>query len=181
MTEQLQMIWPHDRMADRPEWPVPAGYLLRTFRQGDDEAYLELMHIAGFDTWNRDNLNAVRGDAVRNGIIFVEHIASARIVATAMGWHRPSELFPDGYELGWVAADPAHRGNGLGRVVSAAGTRALLEHGAKRIYLLTDDWRLPAIKVYLCIGYVPLYRKREMEPRWQEVFRELNLDRLPPQ
>jgi len=97
-------------------------------------------------------------------------------VATAMGWHRPSSLFPDGYELGWVAGDPGHSGKGFGQVVTAAATRALLEHGAGRIYLLTDDWRLPAIKSYLRVGYVPVYHRPGMRRRWHELFLKLNLD-----
>jgi mycothiol synthase len=175
MADQLQMIWPETRMAPGPEWQAPAGYLLRGFRVGDEEAYLDLMHSAGFDTWNRDNLNAVLANAVPHGVVFVEHVASSKIVATAMGWRRPSSLFPDAYEMGWVAADPAHTGMGLGQVVIAAATRALLEHGAGRIYLLTDDWRLPAIKSYLKVGYVPLYHQPGMKDRWQELFLKLNL------
>jgi len=89
MAEQLKMIWPENRTAHWPEWQVPGGYLLRKFRGGDQEAYLELMHSAGFDTWNGDNLKAVLENAVPNGIIFVEHVPSSKIVATAMGWYRP--------------------------------------------------------------------------------------------
>lgn len=148
------------------------------------------MRSAGFDTWNQDTLGAVLKNAIPGGIMFAEHMASSTIVATAMGWYRPSALFDTAYEMGWVAADPAHRGKGLGRVVVAAITQALLEHGARRIYLLTDDWRLPAIKGYLKVGYVPLYHKPEMRTRWQETFLKLDLkmeeyagvdyDMLPP-
>ena len=176
MTEQLSMIWPDARMSHWPEWQVPTGYLLRHFRKGDEEAYLELMHIAGFNDWNRDNLNAVLKSAVPNGIVFVEHVATAKIVATAMGWHKQSPLFPDGYEMGWVAADSTHKGKGLGQIVTNAATRALLEHGARRIYLLTDDWRLPAIKTYLKVGYVPLYHKPGMKRYWHKLFITLGLN-----
>lgn len=176
MAEQLQMIWPAERTPSWPERPAPAGYLLRGFHDGDEEAYIELMHIAGFGAWNRDNLDLVRKNAVPNGIVFVEHVASARIAATAMGWYKPTAMFADGYEMGWVAADPAHKGKGLGRLVVTAVTQALLQDGAKRIYLLTDDWRLPAISVYLKVGYVPLYHKPDMARRWHDVFVKLNLN-----
>jgi len=78
--------------------------------------------------------------------------------------------------MGWVAADPAHRGKGLGQAAIAAATRVLLEHGAKCIYLLTDDWRVPAIKSYIKVGYVSVYHNPEMRRRWQELFLKLNLD-----
>ena len=175
MAEQLQMVWPEDRMADPPEWTVPDGYLLRTFRAGDEAAYLDLMHKAGFDYWTRENLDGVVKNAGPEGVFFVEHVDSSRIVATAMGWCRPHERFPEGHEMGWVAAMPAHRGRGLGRVVVAASTRAMLEHGARTIYLLTDDWRLPALRIYLEVGYVPFCREPEVEQRWSELFVKLGI------
>ena len=109
MAEQLQMIWPENRRLPRPEGQVPPGYLPRTFHRGDEEAYVGLMRLAGFADWNGDGLIAVLENAVPMGIVFMEHEASSKIVATAMGWLRPSSLFPEAYEMGWVAADPAVR------------------------------------------------------------------------
>ena len=53
-------------MTHWPEWQVPGGYLLRRFRDGDEEAYVELMHVAGFATWNRNNLSDALENAVPN-------------------------------------------------------------------------------------------------------------------
>jgi len=113
MTEQLIMTWRKYRCEDWPEWTIPAGYLLRSFRAGDGAAYMELMRLAGFDSWGRDNLDLVLKTALPEGVVFVEHIVSSRIVATAMGCYRPSAVLPDAYEMGWVAAHPEHRGIGL--------------------------------------------------------------------
>ncbi len=60
--------------------------------------------------------------------------------------------------------------------VTNAATQALLEHGARHIYLLTHNWRLPAIKTYLKVGYRPLYHKPRMRRRWHELFLKLGLD-----
>jgi mycothiol synthase len=174
MPEQLQMIWPEGRPAPWPARPVPAGYRLREFRAGDEKPYVALMQAAGFDRWNRDNLDRVIQNAVPHGIVFAEHVASSRLAATAMAWPRPLPQAADAYEMGWVAADPAHRGLGLGELVTAAATRALLAHGARHIFLLTDDWRLPAIKGYLKLGYVPAGEAPEVRARWHELFRILN-------
>lgn len=154
---------------------MPAGYALRCFREGDEAAYIDLMRLAGSNSWGEDSLNQVVAKAIPGGIFFVEETASSKIVATAMGWYRPTALFPDAYEMGWVAADPAHSGKGLGRLVTASSTRALLEHGAGQIYLLTDDVRLPGIKCYLKVGYVPLYHEPGMRERWQDVISKLGL------
>jgi mycothiol synthase len=40
--------------------------------------------------------------------------------------------------------------------------------------LETDDERLPAIKVYLALGYVPQYPDASHEDRWSKIFRALS-------
>ena len=171
----LEMIWPEDRLATPPEYSPPDDYRLRTFRPGDEKAYIELMRAAGFDCWTDETLDEVLKNAIPEGVIFAEHEASSAIAATAMGWYKPNDLFPDAYEMGWVAASPEHQGRGLGRVVTAASTDTIIRAGASSIYLLTDDWRLPAIKGYLRVGYVPFFSKPDIKPCWQEVFSKLAL------
>jgi mycothiol synthase len=99
----------------------------------------------------------------------VEHRPGKTVVATALATHSPTELHPFGAQLGWVAADPEHKGRKLGTVVSAAATARMLQAGYRRIYLQTDDFRLPAIKVYLDLGYEPLLYCEGMAERWQDV------------
>jgi hypothetical protein len=65
MAEQLQMIWIEKRGIPSLKQPIPAGYRLRNFRAGDEQAYIALMRCAGFETWNEDNLNAVLKAGVR--------------------------------------------------------------------------------------------------------------------
>ena len=54
-----------------------------------------------------------------------------------------------------MPGDSRHKGKGIGYTVCAAVTRSLVERGYSRIFLTTDDWRLPAIAIYLKLGYVP--------------------------
>ena len=75
--------------------------------------------------------------------------------------------------MGWVATDPEHRGRRLGMLVSAAATRRLVEAGYRRIYLMTDDARLSAIRIYLRLGYAPLFHAPDMAERWQAVLQQL--------
>lgn len=76
-------------------------------------------------------------------------------------------------DIGWIAVDPRFRGQGLGYSVSAAATNKLIEAGYTKISLYTEDFRLPAIKTYLRIGFVPVLYLDEMESRWQRVFDSL--------
>ena len=107
------------------------------------------------------------------------HTASDTIVATAMGLHDHSDDHPFGGELGWVAADPAHAGQGLGLAVSAAVTARLLAAGYRNVHLYTEHWRLAAIKSYLKLGYVPFLYAPEMADRWRLLCDELGWPYTP--
>ncbi len=175
MTEQLLMIWPTERLGESLQWNLPEGYLLRNFQSEDKESYINLMKSAGFNEWNNNNFNSVIEKVIPNGLFFIEHIESSEIVGTTVGSNNPTKYFPNGGELGWVAVNPSHYGKGLGRIVCAAVTKRFLELGYREIYLLTDDFRLPAIKIYLKLGYIPLYHLPDMKQRWKNIFKKLNL------
>jgi len=168
--QQLQMIMSNAEVVV-PE--LPAGYVLRTFRPSDTESYIELMHAAGFGFWNADVLGEWLNRVLPDGLFVVEHDSGA-IVATAMATHNPSPQHPFGGELGWVAGRPEHKGKGLGAAVCAAVVRRYREAGYKRIYLKTDDHRLPAIKVYLKLGFLPFLFAPDTPERWQAVCEKLN-------
>lgn len=87
--------------------------------------------------------------------------------------HDHTEQHPFGGELGWLAADPAHAGRGLGMAVSAAVTGRLISAGYRNIHLYTEEWRLAAIKTYLKLGYIPFLFAPEMAGRWRKVCAQL--------
>lgn len=96
-----------------------------------------------------------------------------KIVATAMCLHNYKETNPFQGELGWLACDPAHTGKGLGMAVSAAVTARFIDAGYHHIHLYTEDFRLPAIKTYLKLGYVPFLDTSRMSERWQVICMQL--------
>ncbi len=149
---------------------------MRTYREGDEDGYLRVMERAGFSEWNRENLDQVLNRCLPDGLFFVVHDETNTIVAPAVALHNPDTHHPSGGELGWVAADPEHRGKGLGFIVCAAATKCFLDAGYSDIYLKTDDFRLPAISVYLKLGYVPFLHAPDMEERWKTVCENLNIE-----
>lgn len=172
---QLQMVWPERLLSSPPPLVVPPGYAMRQFTASDAEAYLALMAKAGFRSWDHEQIEKVLPSVLPGGWFIVEHAATGRLVATAMARHRPIEGHPNGGELSWVAADPEHKGRRLGMAVCAAVVRRFLAAGYRRIYLLTDDWRLPAIYVYLRLGFEPLVVRDDMLARWELILRQLGL------
>jgi mycothiol synthase len=170
------MVWPQERLHSPPSFSLPEEYRLRTFRPGDADEHFRLMRAAGFANWDLAQLAAAVDKCLPEGFSVVEHIPSGHLVASAMAQHHPEEHHPCGGELGWVAADPDHRGKGLGYAVCAAVVRRLIEIGYRNIYLLTDDPRLPAIRLYLKLGFVPFLHAPDMEGRWRAVCAKLGAD-----
>jgi len=170
---QLHMIWPQRLLGFVPAYPLPCGYVLRGYRQADEAAYLRLLALAGFEGWTPERLAEIWPRVLPQGLFLAVHQASGELAATAMALHNPTQLHPAGGELGWVAAHPEHRGKGLGAAVCAAAVARMLRAGYRRVYLHTDDFRLPAIKTYLRLGFVPFLFEEGMEQRWREVLRRL--------
>ena len=170
---QLQMVLGEEAMQSCDLPPVPVGYHLRQYQPADEEGYYALMARAGFDGWGEERMRKVLPTVLPGGFYLVEHLASGQIVSSALAQHEPTALHPFGGQLGWVATDPEHRGRRLGMLVSAAATRRLVEAGYRRIYLMTDDARLSAIRIYLRLGYAPLFHAPDMAERWQAVLQQL--------
>ena len=174
MAQQLQMLWPDFLLTTAPAIHLAPGYVLRSFTEEDAAGYLQLMHAAGFSDCNDARIAQCLQQVLPDGWFVIVQQASGDIVATAMATHNADVLHPYGGELGWVAASPSHAGKGLGLAVCAAVVRRFLAAGYRRIYLKTDDFRLPAIKSYLKLGFVPLLFDHDMEARWHSVCCQLN-------
>lgn len=149
--ETLAFTWPTDREAPAP--PLPDGYVLD---DGDRAAFEAVQASIGFavgtDTW--DGLDLVPGTSVA-----VRHGDTP--IAFACAEHRPERWV----ELGWVAVDPAHRGRGLGRAVTAAVVARLLAADHRRIVGSTQDARIHALRIYLGLGFRPVERSDKAD-RW---------------
>ncbi len=167
------MVWPERLLGSPPAVELPEGYRLRQYTDADADAYLALMQMAGFRTWDREQLAKTLPSVLPGGFFLAEWKATGALVATAMARHRPIEGHPNGGELSWVGADPDHKGKGLGAAVCAAVVARFLQAGYRDIYLLTDDWRLAAIEVYLRLGFEPLLFCEGMAERWAKVLAQL--------
>jgi mycothiol synthase len=118
----------------------------------------------------------------------VQEDATGTLVATAMARHRPDAEdydFPYGGELSLLFTHPDHRRQGLGYAVTAAVLTRLMEVGYPNIYLTTMDGRLPALRLYLRMGWLPFLpddlAEAKLEERWQKVCAELTYPFTPAQ
>ena len=164
---QLQMIWPAQKLSQPPEVVLPVGYRLRTFQPGDETRFFEVMRLAGWPDWDEKRLKPWLYRMLPRGWFMVVVEETDHIVATAMATHDPTWLRPFSGEVGWVAGDPAHKGRGLGSAVVAGVTARFIEIGYPSIHLFTEHYRLPALSIYLRLGYLPFLYRAEMVDLWQ--------------
>ncbi len=170
---QLQMVLFRNILNAPPQLEIPPGYELRCFHDTDEAAYLTLMAKAGFTGFTHDTVVENCRVALPDGFFVIIHRETDCMVATAIAGHLPTDLHPQGGMFHFVAADPAHSGRGLGKAVSAVVLARLIGVGYRDIYLCTDDFRLPAIKIYLDLGFEPFHFHPGMKERWQKVFTAL--------
>ncbi len=102
-----------------------------------------------------------------------------RILATASARVMPEEHPGAGY-LHWVASDPQQRGRGLGYAVTVSVLHDFAARGLTSTVLETDDERSGAIRMYLGMGYIPVYRDQTHEQRWSIIFQQLAARRAVP-
>jgi mycothiol synthase len=175
-------MWrPH--LDDLPDVVVPDGYHLRAFQEGDERAWGEIMGTEGGigREWTVEKVQeriTSRPQFEAAGLFFATCDAEGgRPVASACAWRTA----PEERRLGnvhMVCALPSHRGRGLGRLVTLAVLHYLRGRGDQSADLTTDDFRLAAIKSYLGLGFVPVYRTDperldDHEARWSAIVARL--------
>jgi mycothiol synthase len=158
--------------AAAPTAALPPEYSIRTWQPGDDPAWLQLLNEnAAFGPWTTERLDRENESLVYEAQFFIVH--EGRLVATTGIYDRTLHGRP-AWEVGWVAVDSRQRGRGLGRAVVATAVGAALALPERPIFLSTDSFRLPAIAIYLELGFVPELTTHAGYPaRWEAVFGEL--------
>ena len=152
---------------------LPPGYTLATLAQRDVAEWIAVLNATGkLGTWDdkraRESLTGKRPVLAAGSYLI---LSAAGAVATACTL--PPTAAEPRSELGWVAVDPAHQGRGLGLQVCSAVLWYARRNGWPATTLNTDDWRLPAIKTYLKLGFEPELTHDSHRARWQEIRRRL--------
>ena len=174
--QQLKMHLDAAHIAATPDPQVPAGFLLRTFQANQDEApYVALLRSAGFTAWDEEYLQRTLRAALPDGIFFLVDAGTGALAGTAVANRLDPARFPDGGEFGWLGVHPAYRGRGFAAVVHDAVVRRYREEGYHDLYLLTDDFRLPALRLYLRRGWQPMIPDAPTADRWRAIHAALGL------
>ena len=171
-------------LADVPQFALPDGISVRWYQPGDEAAWAEL--------WQRaDEFGMVAGDEFarefgadtaalpRRQFYLID--ASGAVIGTATAWTPAAEFDRDLVRVHWVAIAPDAQGNGLGKSLMTITLDRARELGYRGAYLITQDVRTAAIRLYLRFGFAPCIRSEEERVIWRDVRRRIApsaLDRL---
>lgn len=172
--QQLHMRW-----NPRPVEPLaaPDGYTLRTYRPGDAAGFVAVNTAITGTPWTVEQFeeNMLGQEGIRPEGIFFAVDALGNIVGTTTGWVREGGI---GY-LHMVSVDPGCRGKKLGELLIGAALDYMAKQGCPYVVLNTDDFRLPAIHLYLKLGFVPVLNGADMEDRWRAILKQLGIAAQP--
>ena len=169
--KQLSMIISASRAEEMPEYTVPEGFEVRGYLPGDEESWLKLLNTGEYGSdWDRIRLHEfLAGPERASGSVVVardNRVVAATFASVEVGRDCTGRV-------DFVTSHPDVRGLGLGRVVCTGVVRYLVDKGYQQVILYTDDWRLPAIGLYLSMGFEPEMTRRDMPERWRRVMEQL--------
>ncbi|SHE36419.1 mycothiol synthase [Caldanaerobius fijiensis DSM 17918] len=163
-----QLVMERKTLADLPQIKLPTGYSLRHFRAGDEAAWENIINDSFKMESNFKKMMADDESFKPERVLFIcfDDIP----VATASAWHRPKFGNDVGY-LHMVGVLSTHTGKGLGLQVSLAALHRMASEGKISAVLETDDFRIPAIKTYLKLGFKPVIVHENQVQRWENIFK----------
>lgn len=161
-------------MDNIPNMPIPNGLSIHTHHPGQEKNWEALVKKAfGMEfSFNRLFTDATDyvGGYDPSHTFYVEK--DGKDIATATGMEKDTFKGEGWFRM--VGTDPDERGHGAGKLVCIAVLESLAKRGYKSVALSTDDERLPAISMYLSLGFKPLYLHPKDKERWDAVLSKIN-------
>ena len=150
-----------------PRLVLPEGYDLKSFAEGDAAAWEEIIHDSFGVEFSFAQSMATSQHFRPERVKFIRFDGTP--IATASAWSTDDCI---GY-LHMVGVHSKHLGHGLGGQVSLAALYQMASEGRTRVLLNTDDFRIPAIKTYLKLGFVPLLVHHNHIQRWTSILTKI--------
>lgn len=163
-----------DDLENVPVIPLPAGYMLRTYRDGDEHGITRVYAASTLGKGTVEDTRHILLDppwSKPERIFVIEH--AGELVGTAAAWLEASNPCV-GY-LHMVGVLPEHRGKRLGAILTIAAIKYARSEGFTRQQLATDDGREAALRMYLGLGYYPLIMDETHPARWKALGRKFGL------
>lgn len=175
---QLMMCRWHLR--DLPAVDVLDGHSIRCFREGDGPAWDQIMCNAfGWAQSVESHFEReMRADPRFRPQRVLLVCREDRPVGTASAWPESEYGGPETGVLHYVGVMEQQAGRGLGYQVSLAAIHQMVREHRQRALLRTDDIRIPAIQLYLKLGFGPFLVHQSHRHRWRDVFDRIERPQL---
>ncbi len=157
---------------------LPEGYSFVTHKKKYTEKWLELSELLGKrwteEAFEKDMLGGI--GIYPEGIFYILD-DNSEVVATASGIVGEDKTGT----LHMISMCDKCRGKGMGTVLCSRVVNYLLDMGMKKITLMTNDFRIPAIKIYLNLKFLPVLKTGDNVSleSWKSVASALNCTVLP--
>ena len=156
--KRFDVVMVRQNLVEIPSYPLPAGYRMRSHRQGDGATWVRIQRFsqpdrtfteAKFDDVFGADLPALR----RRGFFLVA--PDGRDVGTITAWYDRNYRGKPWGRIHWLAIVPQHRGKRLSKSMMTVAMNRFRSLGHCRALLGTQPPRIAAIKTYLDFGFVP--------------------------
>jgi mycothiol synthase len=177
----LYMLWPGHLLSKPPDAALPEGYAVRPYAKGDEGAFKALLALEGW-ALSEQQWQEYQDRLLPSALFLIFLAGSDTLVASAGAVHNPNPgryYFPFGGELGSLIVHPEHRRRGLGSAAAALVVRRLLAGGYESIRVGVQGFRLPAIRTYLNLGFVPFLHHQDLFLRWQRICPQIDWPYTP--
>ena len=160
-------------LAGLPDLVVPSPYVVRTADRADADALAALLTRAFGVEWTAEKaIGELIGHPEVRSVTLIEQGSALAATASAKDLVDQPET---GY-VHWVGTDPDYAGNKLGYWASLAVLHQFATSGKRDAVLHTDDFRVPAVKTYLRLGFRPEIIDADQVGRWERLRDDVGLD-----
>jgi GNAT superfamily N-acetyltransferase len=151
--------------------PLPAGFRLRFYSEGDLDVWLRIQARDPFFVPTAETFAAsMPGDTalLASRVMFLADPVGEDI-GTVTAWSNDRLTGREIGQIHWVALVPAARGQGLAKPMVGAACALLYQRGYREACLETNTRRIPALNLYLALGFEPFVRSEAERQAWRRV------------
>jgi Acetyltransferases len=164
----------------RPQIPVKPcqldGYKIVAHDDSMIDDWIEISEELTNGKYTREQfIERMYDDPTVKRIFYTADAVTGKLLCTTS-----AQIAPDGEhgKVHMVCVHRDHKGKGLSRPVCTAVLEYLYSEGVKVIELSTDDFRIPAVSLYISLGFLPFLYEDDMYERWVKLYNTLGIEEM---